>query len=242
MKIDSRFHDFYDNAIAFGVDKKIRYHREVRGPYFYRGSRYSDLNRNDKNYTIPIPMNDFESITRAYRRYLYGDDIDRILYKRKHSFQYVIRNLLFIGQRVFFWYISTPNYAHCTNFKNHNRPVDVYTTPGENTEITDRVNYDNFDVHMLFDSPLVLFQDINYRRSHITSDRGNWREYRRVIMNPILSAIGFQRLMDPFETRQLIENTVISLNCTEVSSDNIPNDCKITSHGFDTKQSFRHRK
>lgn len=251
MKIDSKFHDFYDDAIMFGVDKKIRYHRETRGPYFYSGSRFNDLDRNS-DYTIPIPMNDFESIVRAYRLYLYGHEdprhrMHRILHQTKHPYQYVIRNLLFIGQRALFWHISTPYHngadnnawRHYTNKEMRNAEVHVYEV-GEDVDITNSVNYDNYNVHVFFDSPLVLFQDVHYPNQYCGVR--DYREYRRVIVNPVLSAIGFQRILDSYETRQLIENTVVSLNCTEQSDDNIPNDCKITGHGFDIKQSFRHRK
>lgn len=214
MKLHSDFHDYYDNAIGYGVDEKIHYNRYQKEVFinlkshlnrpFHRNSGligfcgktypFIELHKYDRNFEDEYHWGEFNIVE---TRFAFSED-DYLETEREWSdFSDEFHSYLYSGDlkiRQFFidWVLNSDEI-----FLEHKVPI--WTA-----------------------------------KFYVEEPNG--------ILNPRLREFGFEKIKDPLAAFQEISMYLANILVEQKEIDSVDDRHRIEQHGFDIKQSFRHRK
>lgn len=217
MLILSKFRDYYDSSVGYGIDKTIIYERETRivkskefflddyiaGENYYRGfewGRRATITRHEwriigfcgKTYVLLVEKTkeDDKESTLETVEYFYGDEtLERVFKKKKEKWRYK-ETQEFINK----W--------HSKEFFNFS--------------LTNKV-------------PIFSVQPF-----------GGYLKTLEVVLNPSLGEIKFSRIFDSISAFQEIQMFISGVLGTDSPKTlEISNDEKIKQYGYDPKWSFR---
>ena len=215
MKLHSYFHDYYDNAIGYGVDEKVHYNRyfeevEIRlkssadRPYHRRSGilgfcgtlfPFIQLSRFDKKRECDL-IDDFDGeVIEEY----FAFSLDEYLSSEQDWSEYSND----------FGYLDKASHVKLKQYF-----VDWKT--------------EDDTVFREFDVPIWLM------RFFVSGNNG--------VLNPILKDMGFERIKDPYTAFQDISMYISNVLIEQKPISSVEDKHRIEQHGFDVKTSFRNRK
>lgn len=225
MRIHSKFKDYYDTALGYGIDEGIHYVRETT--VFERTK------------DAPISLWGYKDSPRFWNQ-LTEEDIDLDF-----------NHLLFCGKLYSFVVIRVnwnDRVLICWTYEEVEKYLFPYVLPERRKMYFTRKNLEtwrnyfevlehrNFaDIHHDTGIPVILFQ-VN----------PEWNRYYRdseIIYNPCLKDIHFFKVMDPFTCFQELSmyiGGVLGGNSPKMVT--ISDEMKVYKHGFDPVYGFRKRK
>jgi hypothetical protein len=233
MRILSKFKDFYD-YVVFETDNRKVYVRDTKNVVF------NESNINETSVLCPITHNEFRN---KYKGYIYNEKwlnkepkwfigcvgfCDKIRYYFQHenviywNYEDIPDELIKeISPRSKWGKYELKNYERYSWFRNPFSDMLAYKELGW---VIDRHTKEPIksDLNTLFNCPVVLIAST---------------DLQKVILNPKLNDMGFNKIISPTEAYQDIYNW-IPYNEPEVPSS--PNDMsRYEAKGFDKKTSFR---
>ena len=229
MRIISKFHDYYDTAMGFGQDQSIVYVRETK----------------------VVPVEKDSEIHKEYKEGCSGRPWINQWMVNTDSFLVVVAGKVYPGVFCHYW-----------NNHSSSKVITCYSPPDlENEELVKLLEErakkfrsegyastaaraekflkhtykDLTDVCIKLETPVFLI-----RRAKLgeKSDTGLMLE-----INPFLKPFEFYRRLSPFQAFQEISMFVSGVLPQNVKEPlQVEDKYRILGHGFDLKQSFRHRK
>jgi hypothetical protein len=252
MKIIKKFSDYYDSALAYGVDNTIMYKREEKEVEFTTGSRnkYSSMKQNCPNYvSFPSELKNVICETEDFLIFeSWRAKKEVYLEKNKKTAQIKINYLIFCGEVI--------PYV-CFTFSKNYESVNVFAYGYEKllselSKYTSQKYMDSFfnsesdymskkTIGQKIEEMFVYFKGKDYSSIHhhfecpVLLISGC-----KLIQNPILKDIDFAKHSDPFATYQALEQYISGvLGGSSPKMIECSDKVKLEAHGFDNKTSFR---
>jgi hypothetical protein len=212
MKIYSNFKDYYDGVSSYGYDDSISY---------IRNSNVYDINSD-------IVYDQFFDIRSGYtNRKLFDNSfsfkvrtLDLTYYRFKIGFCGTWYNFIRVFEKGFVNYYSsdTLEYKKITTSR-------FLMSKNLASDIT------NDELFIKYNAPVLLLKF-----------KEEYRNKFEIITNPILTEFNFFQIKDSYTAYQEIEQYLSNILVKEKPIIKLSENDRIIKAGFDTKQSFRHRK
>ena len=240
MKIISKFRDYYDTIISFGIDPEIKYFRNTLEITLKKYQSNLEFNYSDDGYDLFKWRDRFSTRLDPILIYFCGTTFlaFRATYSGSIGLGYFGKSGKSIDSAV--CYDSGDIIKFIEGYYQKVGLESVFVkSPKWKTKLMDYKEYSEFFFDKVKDIKFKSVDEyyIKYSSPIILEDSNN-----KLIVNPCLKDIGFQKIKDPFTTFQevsmFISNTfgMPGNKIIEVS-----NQTKIKKHGFD-KWSFRKMK
>jgi hypothetical protein len=219
MKLHTDFHDYYDNAVGYGIDEKVHYNRftkevEMRVPVkqnhptFFRHAIYL-LGFCGQIYPIVEVQTENDDREVIRRRFAYNFDELVEFEKEKHEYNKLNRQNS--------WYRFSPSYYGFSNHEKH-----------KITQIFTDWKWQDDKLFLEHKVPIWVKKLDQYNQT--------------AIINPKLKDYGFDRISDSFVTFQEISMYLSNILVEQKDVVKIEDKYRIEQHGFDLKTSFRKEK
>lgn len=232
MKIISKFHDYYDSVLSYGMDLTHVYKRETIEILLDNAPKFIlvDSKKQDKLFKN-IPQNLQKEILR------YANQLPFCFRKHPYDFNLIECFFIFFCGKVFYqevYKIPDKENIDCFTFDESKKVILKYGDKYEKRLITENKpplfgtrkdelynhNFINLDfveeLHHYFSSPAIKL------------------EKEKIIINPCLREIKFYKLLNPFQTYQEIDmyiSGILSSPQKEIAE--ISDKDRISKHGFD---------
>ncbi|MBK9153905.1 MAG: hypothetical protein IPM25_06755 [Chloracidobacterium sp.] len=212
MKLHSDFHDYYDHAIGYGIDEKVHYNR----------------------YAKPVEIT-------------LKTEFDRPLHPRSGF-------LGFCGNLFPFVQLSRYDKKRDYDWEDEydGRIVEDFSAFSLDEYKEKEEAWDEYSDDIGFSSDIRLKQFFGDWRMHsdalfVELQCPVWmmlfyQESPNGVLNPRLKNLGFERIRDAFTAFQEISMYVANILIEQKEIGIVDDKHRIEQHGFDFKQSFRHRK
>ncbi len=251
MRIISKFKDYYDGVQALGQDSSLVYNRkteEVGTPTESEIDKFLDELANFQNvkhirssgedlYICKVILGFCGQLLTCYCAqwptvdllnspvFFYSRE-ELINYLDKHKKTLVLEDVKFRSNMSWKKKESVPWQEFIPTFE----PI--------------RHNYDG--IFHLLKKPIFIFPsfvfDYEIIKKNLWLNKIHWKK-SRIIVDPNLKSIGFERIQDAYQCYQSLEQYISGvLGNTEKEDDNRSDKEKVKSHGFDEKYGFRTRK
>lgn len=213
MKLHTDFHDYYDNAVGYGIDDNVHYNRFTKKLEIVIKSQFDFPNNNNAGllgfcgriYPF-IRLRKFNKQNDEY----YSDDYKVVETYYAYSFEeYKIKDSE--------WVRYSDNYY----YQDHSRETKL-------KQFFIDWNYQSDDIFLEYKVPLWT----------IKLDRSQ----NNGLLNPKLKDFGFDRIKDSFTAFQEISMYLSNILVEQKEVAKIEDKFKIEQHGFDLKKSFRKEK
>lgn len=223
-------HDFYDAALAFGIDRSIVYQREEK--YLTVGIKtdYPDYSYGIGEKIFPIVIgfcgklyHCFKTVYEVREKYQNTKTLVKYIYDIETLDEFMKE------------YYSDSNYfdkpekkEYYIKFRKHNC---------EKFFNGEYVNSDLKNIFIDYKVPCFAFHQNKFRRDICDVDKNN------LVLNPLLKDYGFQKVMDAVTCNQEIMMYLSGVLGVGEKETVVPSDkSKIVKAGFDVKTSFRNVK
>lgn len=212
MKLHSDFHDYYDYAVGYGIDEKVHYNR----------------------FTKPVDIN-------------LKSELDRPLHRRSGILGFCGKLYPFVQlsrydkKRDFHWEdeydgkIVEEYYAF--GLDEYNGKEETWAEYSDDFGHSDDIRLKQFFLEWRKDDDKLFVQlkcPVWLMRFYKKSPNG--------LLNPRLKELDFERIKDPFTAFQEISMYLANILIEQKEIETVDDKHRIEQHGFDSKQSFRHRK
>ena len=213
MRLHSDFHDYYDHSIGYGVDEKVHYNRYQKAASI---DLKSDLNR-------PFHRN---SALLGFCGVIYPI-IELHRYDRNPQDEDDWGEIQIVETRFVF---SEDEYIK---------------TRREWSELSDEFHLYQYTSDLKirqFFVDWVSNSDENFLKHKVPIWTAKFYvEEPNGFLNPRLKDFGFEKIKNPFEAFQEISMYLANILVEQKEIDTVDDKHRIEQHGFDIKQSFRHR-
>ncbi len=262
MKIISKYSDFYDSALAHGVDKSIIYKRKEEEIFFEYEGRYRPVKQSQADLNYISFSSEMKDILNKLKPRSIGNIFlsEKDSHNREKGDKSIFFGYLFFCGEVI-PYIYYTEYSGISAVKNVFYSFEAFIKGLEKE--TEQKYIDNFlndtigyfdkkvikqsvvelfsieqnceNLHHEMDCPVFLIE----KEPRFVSGNGSYS----LIKNPILKDINFARKYNPYEVFQKLEQFISGvLGGQSPKMVEIEDIYRIQAHGFDKKISFRKRK
>lgn len=215
MKLHSDFHDYYDNAIGYGIDEKVHYNRFQKSVDMHlKSSADRPIHRRSGILGFCGTLFPFIQITR---------------YDKKHDFDYLDD---YDGRIVEEFYAFSVE-----EYREKEEKWFDYSDDFGLVDDSRRIKLKQFFVDWhLSDDSIFLEYKVPTWRMQFYPERSN------ALLNPNLREIGFERMKDSVTVFQEISMYIANIIVEQKPIAVVDDKHRIEQHGFDLKESFRRTK
>jgi hypothetical protein len=214
MRLHTDFHDYYDNAVGYGIDDKIHFNRFTKEVEIHIKSKF-DFPRYRNTGLLGFcgkiyPFIEVKKFDRKYDCEYASDDYETVEHYCAYSFEeYKHKESEWEDYSDDFGY-----YDHWEEIKLKQFFIDW--------------NYQSDDIFLKYKVPIWMVKlDKNQNKG---------------VINPKLKDFGFDRIKDSFTAFQEISMYLSNILVEQKEIDTIEDKFRIEQHGFDLKMSFRKEK
>lgn len=214
MRLHTNFHDYYDNAVGYGIDENVHYNRFTKKVEIRIKSRFDFPNhRNAALLGFCGEIKPFIELERFDRKY--DDEYDSDDYK--------------VVERYFAYSFE--------EYKSKKAEWHNYTNYSGYYEDREQIKLKQFFVDWSFQSD-EIFLEYKVPIWTLKLDRNQ----SEGLINPRLKDYGFERIKDSFSAFQEISMYLSNILVEQKEVAVIEDKYRIEQHGFDLKKSFRKEK
>ncbi len=212
MKLYSDFHDYYDNAIGYGIDEKVHYNRFTE-PVDINLKSYLDRPVHHRAGILGFcgKLFPFVQLSRYDKKLDYDWEDE---YRGKIVEEYYAFSLSEYEQKQKAWDEYSHDIGYSPDLKLKQYFHDWQT--------------DNDQIFVELKSPVWIM------RFYQDSPNG--------LLDPRLKEVGFERIKDPFGAFQDISMYLANILVEQKPIEMVDDKHRIQQHGFDLKDSFRNQK
>lgn len=214
MKLHTDFHDYYDNAVGYGIDDNVHYNRFTKEVEIHIKSQFDfPTFRSAKLLGFCGKIYPFIELEKYNRKYECEYDSDDY----KIVERYCAYSLEEYKNKELEWEEYLYDFGYC----DHREEVKI-------KQFFVDWSYQNNDIFLEYKAPLWTIK-LDRNRS-------------KGIINPKLKDYGFDRIKDSFTTFQEISMYLSNILVEQKEVAVIEDKYRIEQHGFDLKKSFRKEK
>jgi len=214
MKLHSDFHDYYDHAIGYGVDERVHYNR----------------------YQQAVSINLKSHLNRPFHRNsgLIGFCGKTYPFIELHRYDRSFQDEDYWGE---FKIVETRFAFSEADYNEIEREWSDFSDDFRSYMYSSELKIRQFFIDWVLNSDEVFLEHkvpIWAARFYVEEPNG--------ILNAGLKDYGFETIKDPFAAFQEISMYLANILVEQKEIDSVDDKHRIEQHGFDIKQSFRHRK
>jgi hypothetical protein len=213
MKLHTDFHDFYDNAVGYGIDNNVHFNRftkveiHIKAQFdFPRHQNAGLLGFCGKIY----PFIEVKKFNRKYDNEYDSDDYKIVAHYCAYSFEEY-------EHKKSDW----AEYTDAFEYQDHSRKIKL-------KQFFVDWNFQSDDIFLEYKVPIWAVK--------LTANQNNG------VINPKLKDYGFDRIKDSFTAFQEISMYLSNILIEQKEQAVIEDNFRIEQHGFDLKKSFRKEK
>jgi hypothetical protein len=215
MRLHTDFHDYYDNAVGYGIDDNVHYNRFTKKIEIRIKSQF-DFPRHRNAGLLGFcgkiyPFIEIKKFDRKYDLYEYGSDKLQIV---ECYFAYSFEEYVHKKSE---W----KEYTDAFEYQDHSRKIKL-------KQFFEDWKSQNDDIFLEYKVPIWV----------IKLDRNHSED----VINPRLKDYGFDRIKDAFTTFQEISMYLSNIIVEQKETAIVEDKFRIEQHGFDLKKSFRKEK
>ncbi len=215
MKLHTDFHDYYDNAVGYGIDDNVHYNRFAKEVEIQIKSSF-DFPRHQNTGLLGFcgeifPFIEISKFNQKYDLYEYGsDELEIVECYFAYSFEEYERKK-----------IDWEEYSDAFEYQDHSRKIRLKQF------FVDWKSQAN-DIFLEYKVPIWTIKLDNNQKIGI--------------INPKLKDFGFDRIKDSLTAFQEISMYLSNILIEQKETAKIEDKFRIEQHGFDLKKSFRKEK
>lgn len=215
MKLHTDFHDYYDNAVGYGIDENVHFNRFTKKVEIHIKSQF-DFPRHRNAGLLGFcgkiyPFVEVKKFDRRYDLYEYSwDDLKLLERYFAYSFEEYERKKSEWGK-----------FTDVFEYQDHSRKIKL-------KQFFIDWNYQSDDIFLEYKVPIwTISLDLNQNNG---------------VINPKLKDYGFDRIKDSFTAFQEISMYLSNILVEQKEIAVVEDKFRIEQHGFDLKKSFRKEK
>jgi hypothetical protein len=218
MKLHTDFHDYYDNAVGYGVDNKVHYNRFTK-----EVEMRLQLKQNHPTiYSWAIFLLGFCGDVYPIIKVETIDENKKTVWRK---FAYNLSEVIQFEQEKYEYYKLNPPSPYCCSI---NRAEISKETKLQIMQIFSDWKWKDDKIFLEHKVPVWVKPIEHYRNA--------------TILNPRLKDYGFERIKDSFTAFQEISMYLSNILVEQKEVAKIEDKYRIEQHGFDLKTSFRKEK